>query len=128
MAVHRYRRVQRDHAIAAPFFPVGVNVVSQYQDPRRLYLMHNQESLAAPEVSAPVQGVVTATGVTAVRELRDLVDSFAPPAAITLRLSWSAPGGSLRLGPRPRVATDHPLPDPEPTGRSVDRTRQPGRH
>lgn len=93
----RYRQLLRDHAQAAPFFPVGVDLVSQYQDPRRLFLMHNQESLAPPQVSAPIHGVVTAVGVTAARELRDLVDSFAPPAAITLKLSWTSPGGRLRL-------------------------------
>ena len=41
--------------------------------------------------------MVAAAGVTAARELRDLVDSFAPPAAITLKLSWTSPGGRLRL-------------------------------
>jgi hypothetical protein len=96
-----YLAVLKDHARAVAWVPSGTDFVSQYQSPRRVFVMHNQEAVAPPEISAPLQGTVTATGVTAVRELRDLVDSFAPVTTITLRLDWSAPGGRLTLAVNP---------------------------
>ena len=38
--------------------PVNVDLVSQYQDPGRVFIQHNQEGLLAPQVSLPVQGTV----------------------------------------------------------------------
>jgi hypothetical protein len=93
----RFRRVLRDHAVATPWMPVGSDFVSQYQDPDRVFLMHNQEGLGPPELSAPVQGVVTSSGVLSDRQLKDLVNAFAPQSTITLRLEWNAPGAELIL-------------------------------
>jgi hypothetical protein len=90
-----YLKVLRDHAVATTWVPVGSDFVSQYQDPHRVFLMHNQEGLAPPQVSAPVQGVVVAAGIGAVRQADDLVNSGAPPPYLTLRADWGQPGGRL---------------------------------
>lgn len=93
----RFRRVLRDHAVATPWLPVGGDFVSQYQDPDRVFLVHNQEGLGPPEVSTPVQGVVTSSGVVTARLLEDLADAGAPQSTITLRMEWNAPGAELVL-------------------------------
>jgi hypothetical protein len=93
----RYLAVLRDHAVTAPWLPPGTDLVSQYQDPRRVFLMHNQEAVGAPQISAPVQGTATAVGVLADRQLFDLVGAGPPQSTITLRVEWNAPGGRLDL-------------------------------
>jgi hypothetical protein len=97
----RYLRVLRDHAVAVAWVPAGVDFVSQYQDPRRRFLQHNQEGLAAPEISAPTQGTVTSSGVAAARQLVDLVNAGAPQSTVTLRLEWSSLGGRYTLNLNP---------------------------
>jgi hypothetical protein len=92
-----YLDVLRDHAVATAWLPAGSDFVSQYQEPERVFIQHNQESLAAPEVSSPVQGTVAADAVVAARQLRDLVNAGAPQTTITLRLEWSASGTRLLL-------------------------------
>jgi hypothetical protein len=101
-----YADVLRDHAIAATWDPVGADFVSQYQDPERIFVQHNQESLAAPVISSPVQGTVAADAVVAARQLKDLVNAGAPQTTITLRLEWSALGArfALRVAPIPLPA------------------------
>jgi hypothetical protein len=97
----RYLRVLRDPAAAVAWVPAGADFVSQYQDPRRVFLEHNQEGLGAPQISAPVQGTVTAVAVVANRQQKDLVNAGAPQSTITLRLQWNAPGARLTLGVDP---------------------------
>src|SRR5262245_13906289 len=63
-----YMDIVRDHATAVTFEPAGIDFVSQYQDPDRIFVEHNQESLAAPEISSPVQGNVLLDGVAAARQ------------------------------------------------------------
>ncbi len=92
-----YLAVLRDHAAAVDWVPAGADFVSQYQDPERIFLQHEQESLAAPQVSLPVQGTVAADAVLAARQLKDLVNAGAPQSTITLRLEWSALGARLLL-------------------------------
>src|SRR3984893_3656204 len=92
-----YVEVLRDHATAVAWVPAGADFVSQYQDPERVFLQHQQESLAAPQVSLPVQGTVAADAVIAARQLKDLVNAGAPQSTITLRLEWSAAGARLLL-------------------------------
>jgi len=92
-----YMDVLRDHATAVAWMPAGATFVSQYQDPERVYLQHEQEAVAPPQVSLPVQGMAAADAVTATRVLKDLVNSFAPITTITLRLEWNAPGARLLL-------------------------------
>jgi hypothetical protein len=99
----RYLDVLRDHTAATVWLPTGTDVVSQYQDPRRLFLMHNQEGLAPPQISVPVQGTVTAAGVVADRQQKDLVNAGAPQSTITLRLEWNTPGARLTLGINPPI-------------------------
>jgi hypothetical protein len=101
-----YVDVLRDHAVAASWDPVGADFVSQYQDPDRIFVQHNQESLAAPVISSPVQGTVAADAVVAARQLKDLVNAGAPQTTITLRLEWSALGArfALRVAPIPLPA------------------------
>jgi hypothetical protein len=96
-----YLDVLRDHAAAVTWVPAGGDFVSQYQDPERTYLQHNQEGLAPPAVSLPVQGSVAADAVVATRQLVDLVNAGAPQTTITLRLDWSALGAryALRVDP-----------------------------
>jgi hypothetical protein len=107
----RYLRVLRDHATAVAWVPAGADFVSQYQDPRRVFLEHNQEGLGAPQISAPVQGTVTAVAVVANRQRKDLVNAGAPQSTITLRLQWNAPGARFALSvdpstlPRGRFST-----------------------
>ena len=90
-----YLDVLRDHGVTAGWLPAGTELVSQYQDPERVFVQHNQESLAAPEVSSPVQGTVAADLVVAARQLKDLVNAGAPQTSNTLRLEWSALGARL---------------------------------
>jgi hypothetical protein len=97
----RYLKVLRDHAVAAPWMPAGTDFVSQYQDPQREFLVHNQEGLGPPQISAPVQGTVTAVQVTAGRQQKDLVNAGAPQSTITLRVEWNAPGARLTFGINP---------------------------
>ena len=97
----RYLDVLRDYALATGWVPAGTDFASQYQDPHRTYVVHNQEALGAPQVSAPVQGTVTAVGVLADRQLFDLVNAGAPQSTITLRLEWNAPGGRFTVGVNP---------------------------
>ena len=92
-----YLDVLRDHSVATAWVPAGTDFVSQYQDPERVFVQHNQESLAAPQISSPVQGTVTADMVLAVRQLKDLVNAGAPQTTITLRVEWSALDGRLLL-------------------------------
>jgi hypothetical protein len=96
-----YLDVIRDHAVAVTWVPAGADFVSQYQDPERVFLQHNQESLGAPQISSPVQGTVVSDSVASARQLRDLVNAGAAQTTITLRLEWSAPGARfiLRIDP-----------------------------
>ena len=95
-----YMDVLRDHGAAAAFDPAGAELVSQYQDPERIFVQHHQEGLAAPVVSLPVQGNVTADSVVATRQLTALVGGT-PTTTITLRLAWSALGARLLLSVDP---------------------------
>jgi hypothetical protein len=97
----RYLDVLRDHAVAAAWVQPGTDLVSQYQAPRRVFLMHNQEAIGAPQISAPVQGTATAVGVLADRQPFDLVNAGAPQSTITLRLEWNAAGARLQLDVNP---------------------------
>ena len=92
-----YLEVLRDHAAAVAWVPAGADFVSQYQDPDRIFLEHEQESLAAPQVSLPVQGTVATDAVIAARQFKDLVNAGGPQVTITLRLEWSAAGARLLL-------------------------------
>ena len=94
---HEYLEVLRDHRLAAAWMPVNVDLVSQYQDPERVFIQHKQEGLAAPQVSLPVQGSAFTDALVAARQLKDLVNSFGLVTTITLRLEWSASGGRLLL-------------------------------
>ena len=91
-----YLDVLRDHGAAVAWDPAGTEFVSQYQDPERVFVQHNQEGLAAPVVSLPVQGTVAADSVVAARQLTALVGGAAT-TTITLRLAWSALGSRLLL-------------------------------
>lgn len=84
-----YIQILRDHRVATDWVPAGTDFVSQYQDPRRIFIQHNQESLAAPQISLPVQGTVAADAVVATRQLAQ--------TTITLRLEWSTLGAKLLL-------------------------------
>ena len=92
-----YLEVLKDHRLAETWMPVNADLVSQYQDPERVFLQHNQESLLAPQVSLPVQGTASLDALLAARQLKDLVNAFAPVTTITLRLEWSASGSRLLL-------------------------------
>jgi hypothetical protein len=92
-----YLEVLRDYRVATAWVPSGTESVSQYQDPERIFLQHNQESLAAPQISLPVQGTVAADAIIAARQLKDLVNSFLPPTTITLRLEWNTPRARFLL-------------------------------
>ena len=81
-----YLEVLRDHRLAATWMPVNVDLVSQYQDPERVFIEHNQEAVAAPQISLPVQGTVAADALVTARQLKDLVNAGAPVTTITLRL------------------------------------------
>ncbi len=92
-----YLEVLRDHRLASAWMPVNVDLVSQYQDPERVFIQHEQEGLVAPQVSLPVQGSALTDAVVAARQLKDLVNSFGLITTITLRLEWSALGARLLL-------------------------------
>jgi hypothetical protein len=90
-----YFDVLRDHGVAVTFDPPGTDFVSQYLDPERILVQHNQEGVGAPVVSLPVQGTVATDVVVATRALTPLTGGL--PAAITLRLVWNALGARLLL-------------------------------
>ena len=92
----RYRAVLRDHGVATAWDPSGVELVSQHVGPNRFFVQHNQEGLGPPEVSLPVQGSVTALGVSASRQLTALVGGAAT-STITLRLRWNSLGRRFQL-------------------------------
>ena len=92
-----YLDVLRDHRLAATWMPVNVDLVSQFQDPERVFIQHNQEGLLAPQVSLPVQGTAAADALVTARQLKDLVNAGAPVTTITLRLQWNAAGARLLL-------------------------------
>lgn len=94
---HEYLDMLHDHGVATPWVPTGAEFVSQYQDPERIFVQHNQEGLAPPQVSSPVQGTVAQDFVTATRVIKDLVNSGLPPTTITLRLEWTTPGARLLI-------------------------------
>src|SRR5262249_15599524 len=73
-----YLDVLRDHAAAVTWVPAGTNFVSQYQDADRIFVQHNQEGVAAPQISLPVQGTVAADALVAARQLKDLVNAGSP--------------------------------------------------
>jgi len=76
---------------------VGTDLVSQYQDPSRVFLVHNQEGLGPPQLSTPIQGVEANPGVVPTRNAFNLVNAFAPTPTITLQLVWNALGAALDL-------------------------------
>jgi hypothetical protein len=92
-----YLEVLRDHRLAETWMPVNADLVSQFQDPERTFIQHNQESLLAPQVSSPVQGTVAADALVTDRQLSDLANAGAPVSTITLRMHWSAAGARLLL-------------------------------
>jgi hypothetical protein len=94
---HEYFEVIRDHSRAAAWEPSGTVLVSQFQDPRRTFIQHQQESMGFPEISTPVHGSVAADAVIATRQFFDLVHAFASVPKITLQLKWSAPGARYVL-------------------------------
>jgi hypothetical protein len=92
-----YFEVIHDHSKAAPWEPAGTVFISQFQDPRRTFIQHQQESPSFPEISSPVQGSVAADALNATRQLFDLVNAGAPVPKITLQLEWSGPGARYLL-------------------------------
>jgi hypothetical protein len=91
-----YLDVLRDHGAAVAWDPASTDFISQYEDPTRIFVQHNQEGIAAPVVSLPVQGTVAADGVVATRALTALVGGI-PTTTITLRLAWNVLGSRLLL-------------------------------
>lgn len=91
----RYLEVLRDHARATAWLTAGTLLVSRFHDPQRVFLVHNQEGVGAPQISLPVHGSVTAPGVVADRQMFDLVGAGAPQSTITLRMEWNGPGARL---------------------------------
>jgi hypothetical protein len=96
-----YLDVLRDHSLASAWMPAGINLVSQHQQSPRIFLMHNQESLAGPQISLPVQGTVIADSVTTSRQFFNLVNAFQPPTQITLQLKWAMLGARFALAINP---------------------------
>ncbi len=92
-----YFEVVRDHSRAARWEPPGTVCVSQFQDPRRTFIQHQQESTSFPEISSPVQGSVAADLLHVTRQRFDLVNAFAPVPKIALQLKWSGPGARYLL-------------------------------
>lgn len=90
-----YLDVLRDHGAAVIWDPPGTDFVSQYLDPERILVQHNQEGVAGPVVSLPVQGTVAADAVVATRAITLLTGGVT--TTITLRLVWNALGARLLL-------------------------------
>ena len=91
-----YMQVLHDHGAGVAWDPPATEFVSQYQDPLRIFVQHNQEAIAPPVVSLPVQGTVAADGVVATRALTALVGGI-PTTTITLRIAWGILGSRLLL-------------------------------
>src|SRR5262249_30476007 len=99
--------------------------VSQYQDPARIFVQHNQEGIGAPVVSLPVQGTVAADGVVAARQLTALVGG-APTTTITLRLAWAALRSRLLLRVDPSTLPAGRTPHTRAPGGTAHRGQNPG--
>jgi hypothetical protein len=91
-----YMDVLRDHGAAVLWDPPGTDFVSQYLDPERILVQHNQEGVGAPVVSLPVQGTV-ANDATVVPTRALTLLTGGVTTTITLRLVWSALGARLLL-------------------------------
>ena len=92
----QFREILKDHRVAFnnSWLPAGSQIISQYQDPHRLFIQHFKEAGATLAVSAPVQGTVTATAPLTAAKI-----SFNQGATARLfqdsngaQLSWSAAG------------------------------------
>lgn len=117
-----------DVATAGGWVAAGTRVVSQYQPPDRLYILHAEETDPDPQIAPPLAGSVTATGLTAAKRslnfaaasshLRGLGGGFLDPSRFLLqdargvRIEWAGGGG----GPPGRYVLRFDL-----TGVPVDR-------
>jgi hypothetical protein len=115
-----YFAVLHDHAAAGQWDPPGTDLVSQYQDPERIFVQHNQEGLAPPVVSLPVQGTVAADGVAAVRQLTP----WRGPPPPRSRFDWPGTLGSRLLLGGSGDAAGRALPCAVTARRPIRRTAQ----
>jgi len=92
-----YEAVLKDHAAAHAWLPPLTLCISQYQDPQRIFVQHEQEGPGFPQISLPVQGVVLADSVAAARGLFDLANTFGPQFTYTLQLNWNAVTAKLLM-------------------------------
>ena len=81
--------------------PAGTELVSQYQDPERVFVQHNQEGLVPRSSRCRFKVPSRPTASSPARQLTALVGG-APTTTITLRLAWSALGSRLLLRWIPR--------------------------
>jgi hypothetical protein len=104
---HEYDATLKDHAAAHAWLPPLLLCVSQYQDPRRIFVQHEQEGPGFPQISLPIQGVILADSVGAMRGLFDLANTFGPQFTYTLRLDWNTSPARLLMNVDPTTFAAH---------------------
>ncbi|MCP4699518.1 MAG: hypothetical protein GY862_22120 [Gammaproteobacteria bacterium] len=90
-----YLDMLRDHTEAWDngWIPSSIELISQYQDPCRLFIDHYEHGTAG-QPSPPVTGTMTATGMTATEmSLNGSLDGNTFQETNAVKLDWSAAGG-----------------------------------
>lgn len=97
----QYLKLLKDHAFGeqAGWLSPQIKLVSQYQDPHRLYVQHFEEADAAIVVSQPVQGSVDTTQINAAKQSFSGTDPFQNLFQETqgLRLKWDRQDQNYRV-------------------------------
>ncbi len=99
-----YMELLRNHqfGIDAGWFPADITLVSQYQDPYRLFIQHFEELGNSLVVSSPVSGLVNTSSINANKQ-----SFFGTPTGALhqetqgLRLGWSSSNGAYRVQLQP---------------------------
>jgi hypothetical protein len=83
-----------------------INLVSQFQDPRRHFLQHSEDAGTALTVSPPFKGAVDTTNISATKLTLNLgAAKHLLQQTQGVRLTWNASGQHYRITFNPRVAT-----------------------
>ena len=83
-----------------------INLVSQFQDPRRHFLQHSEDAGTALTVSPPFKGAVDTTNISATKLTLNLgAAKHLLQQTQGVRLTWNASGQLYRITFNPRVAT-----------------------
>jgi hypothetical protein len=94
-----YLDLLKNHLVGKDWLPAGINLVSQYQDEKRIFIQHFEEAGSNIVVSNPVVGTVDIANIDAQKLSFSGVDPTAQLFQETqgLRLKWQASGKRYRV-------------------------------